>query len=222
MGKFLDLSGYRFGRLTVAGRDGYVGNHQVAWVCRCDCGGETRTTSTKLKSGHTQSCGCLQKERASEVQNIHGLCADGRHPLLNTYTAMIGRCHRETSQDFATYGARGIAVCDRWRFGEGEKTGFQCFVEDMGPRPSKRHTIDRENNERGYSPDNCRWATPTDQARNRRSNTTVVVDGKRVSLRSFCQKHNLRYEVIQWRLKEGFSLDRAITQPLRGGGSLHA
>ena len=155
----LELQGKRFGRWTVIERVKST-PQGVLWSCICDCGNKGTVNARWLADGQSQSCGCLHRERTSESNRTHG------HSISNTRTyvswkAMLNRCTNPNGQDWKRYGARGIAVCERWRT-------FENFFADMGERPPDR-TLDRYPNPCGnYEPGNCRWATTFEQRHNRR------------------------------------------------------
>jgi len=178
----VDLAGVRFGRLIAMHISGRTAQRHFVWACRCDCGVVRDVGRRELVRGNTRSCGCLRREcvslrrrgsnygqprtRRRKNRDLKGLSKK----FQAEYDALknaISRCHQEMTKRFSHYGARGIAVCDRWRFGEDGKPGFLCFLEDMGARP-KGLTLDRIDNDGNYAPDNCRWATWKVQAANQR------------------------------------------------------
>jgi len=133
-------------------------------IFRCDCGGLTEKYITNVTSEKTKSCGCYNREAARKMGklNTHG-CS--KNPSYGNYHSMMQRCYNPKADGYDSYGAVGITVCDEW------KGNPRQFINDMGPRPSKTHSLDRYPNKKGnYEPSNCRWATPTQQARNTRSN----------------------------------------------------
>lgn len=216
----VNLIGQRFDRLVVVAEAGRTPTKQTLWLCRCDCGGETKTGTTKLRTGHSRSCGCRKREVTAERAKKNGLFSGARHPLIDIYTNMLARCHNESDAAFHRYGARGIYVCDRWRFGEEGVTGFAMFVADIGERPTADHTIERIDNDGPYGASNCRWATRKEQARNRRSNRVVDCDGEKVALSEFCERKGFRFQLINQRIGRGWSLERAVSQRPRGGASI--
>lgn len=210
--RVMDLTGQRFGRLTALSVVSADSKH-VRWLCRCDCGNQSTPTANKLRGGRTVSCGCVRVERARATKTTHGMSR--RHPDYKTWTNIRARCECQTDQAYPDYGARGITLCSRWRDGEGHLTGFECFIADMGPRPTRQHSIERVDNNRGYEPANCIWATKKKQARNRRSNRIVEVSGEKMAVSEACDRLGLDFNFINGRMQSGFTFERAISQPKR-------
>lgn len=162
-------------RLTVTEHLGPNRNGDFVVVCRCECGSVKRVNASNLRSENTKSCGCLHAEHVAKVSLTHGHCAGGKDSgEYNAWCHMQARCDNPKNPDFHNYGGRGITVCKKWR------DSFQAFYEDMGPRPSPDHSIDRKNNHGNYTKQNCRWATRTEQARNKRTNTVNEAKVRRI------------------------------------------
>jgi len=155
MGKSINITNQRFGRLVVARQTGQRdrgGRH--LWLCRCDCGGTKLAASGDLRAGHTKSCGCAPCGR----RPTHGMT---NTPEYEVWRGMLQRCNRPNSINYHLYGGRGIAVCERWH-------KFENFYADVGPRPPGL-TLDRINNNGNYEPGNTKWSTRKEQAANRRN-----------------------------------------------------
>jgi hypothetical protein len=168
--------GDRIGRLTVIRQVGINNQNAAVWLAACDCGASHRASTTSLTYGKTRSCGCFQRECASALNRSHGHTIKGRSPEYRTWGNINARCGNQRNRDYAEYGARGIIVCDRWRH------SFETFLTDMGQKPSSRHSIDRIDGAKGYSPENCRWATADVQNANTISVRHVVLNGCRMIL----------------------------------------
>lgn len=204
----IDLIGKRFGRLFVAGRSGSV-RGEAAWRCLCDCGTEHVVRGSFLRNKISRSCGCLQRDLASKSKVVHGARAKGvaLSPEYTAWMRMLARCRNLSDPSYPRYGGRGIKVCQRWSVG---RNAALVFMQDMGPRPSPAHSIDRIDNDGNYEPGNCRWATAKEQARNRRSNRIVVLFGDRMALAEAVERLGLDYRTVKARLRLGWSTDRAL------------
>lgn len=205
----VDLLGKRFGRLLVAAVEGSKGG-QVIWRCKCDCGNTNLVSTRQLNSGQTSSCGCFGAERrtlgAKRANTTH---ARSKTALYKVWGGMIRRCEDAHHKSFKGYGARGISVCSRWH-------SFEAFRNDMGERPSPRHTIERVNNDGNYEPGNCRWATLQEQARNRRSARILTIFGESKSVIEWSEDSRcaVGYDAFSQRVCSGWAPEDALTRQL--------
>lgn len=159
------MIGDRFGRLKIVA---HLGGHRETVICKCDCGVEKAARLSHLKSGATQSCGCLQKEAAAQANKRHGHYVNNEpSPEYRVWAGMKGRCYSRKNTSYPRYGGSGVTVCERWRF------SFPNFLADMGPRPPG-YTIDRIDAAGNYEPGNCRWATYKEQNRRRKSDRLTM------------------------------------------------
>lgn len=205
MTKLMNLVGQRFGRLTVIAEAQRRGKARY-WLCRCDCGKEREYFLGNLRRGVSQSCGCISTERINAYNRTHGLTSSLEYPV---WYDMIRRCEGRFEAGKHFYQDRGIKVCDRWK---GEN-GLLNFVEDMGPRPSQKHSLDRIDNDGNYEPNNCRWATHLEQMGNIRSNHNLEYNGKIQCMAAWSRETGISVSGIQKRLKKGWSIEKALTTP---------
>jgi hypothetical protein len=165
--KFIDLMGMKFERLAVVKEAGRDKNKKVLWDCVCDCGNEKTVVGGDLKSGKTRSCGCLQSEVVTAMSTKHGNAKrSGISDEYKSWCNMIQRCTNPSATQYEHWGGRGIKVCDRWL------NSFENFINDMGKRPTKKHSIDRIDVNGDYEPDNCHWITNLEQQVNKRTPKT--------------------------------------------------
>lgn len=191
-----DLTGQRFGRLVA------LSYEAGKWTCQCDCGNITQAIGGNLRSGNTTSCGCFRAEILDgRLRRTHGMSYT---PAFAVWKGMIQRCSDPNTVGWEHYGGRGITVCDSWKV-------FENFYRDMKePPPGK--SIDRIDNDAGYSPENCRWATRKEQNRNTRRNLQVEYSGQTKPLSQWCEEFGLNYKVTHQRInRDGWSIERALS-----------
>lgn len=168
MGIFKDITGQTFGRLTVIGIS-HRSNKKIFWNCKCLCGNKAFVAGNKLKSGWTQSCGCLQKERAGKAAHKHGL---RKSRFYGIWKGMLKRCYDPRDTNYHNYGGRGITVCEDW------KNSIEFFDNWCNNSEySEGLTLDRIEVNGNYEPDNCQWATMREQANNKQNTVYVYVNG---------------------------------------------
>lgn len=205
-----DLTGQTFGRLTVIRRDELLTSQRVRWVCRCQCGAHISVRAHQLSDGDTQSCGCLAIELLRQRSVSHGMSTS---PEYGVWASMLSRCTNPNQDNYARYGGNGISVDQSWA------CSFEAFYNDMGPRPSPEHSIERIDNEMGYKPGNCRWATRLEQANNKSNNVRHVFEGNALTLPEIARQINMNPSALASRVCQyGMSLSDAVKQPKRGTG----
>lgn len=195
----LDLTNQRFGKLVVIA-EGRHRKGRRTWKCRCDCGAIARSTTDQLRRGHKQSCGCLWK--ASVV--THG---GSKTKLYRVWQQMWRRCSKRTSKEFHNYGARGITVVARWK-------DFGVFANDICPKPTRKHSLERIDNNGPYAPHNCRWAKPREQHRNKRTNRWITHDGVTLTLTDWATRIGMSLTGLHRRLSY-MNIEDALTLPKR-------
>jgi hypothetical protein len=202
----LDLTGEIFGSLTVLGRD----NAQSQWRCRCVCGTETTVRTGNLRLAKGDRCTCAIREKTRARRRSHG---ESGNPEYRAWSEMKTRCENQASTSYADYGGRGIQIDPRWA------TSFETFLADMGRKPTPRHTLDRRDTEKGYGPDNCRWATQREQQNNRRNNHLLTHEGITLTTSEWARRVGLSPDALERRLNLlKWSVEKALTTPERGWG----
>jgi hypothetical protein len=217
---FYNLTGQRFGRLLVIKEAPRRSKHNVrSWFVLCDCGTHKEIRQSDLLNSGTSSCGCLGTEVRRRMKTTHGF---SRRQEYWSYTSIKERCYRKTHASYESYGGRGIAMCARWR------ESIIHFINDMGPMPSKKHTVDRIDNSKGYwcgKPEcpecgplgrtsNCRWATAFEQSRNTRRNRILIYNGKSQTMRDWANEKDMGFKTLSYRIDAGWSVEDALTIPV--------
>jgi hypothetical protein len=204
----IDLTGQRFGRLTVIARaENSETRRGARWLCGCECGKTKIIPGNELRRGLIRSCTCLQKEVAGlHARNLTYSHGRRKSSIYNIWAAMLQRCMNPNNRGYGNYGGRGIKVCKRW-------LRFENFLTDMGERPTGM-TLDRRNNNEGYSPANCRWATPLQQGNNSRKNRLLTYLGETRTLQHWADHLGINNSSLITRLAR-WPLEKALSTPAR-------
>ena len=213
MGKLIDLNpGTRFGRLVVLARAENKGS-EVQWLCKCDCGTIVAVNGKSLRRGQTKSCGCIRDELTAERFTTHGATKSDKtnhdYRIYAIWRTMIDRCYNPHCTGYDRYGGRGIIVCAEWLH---SFEAFRMWAKNNGYQENL--SIDRLNGMEGYTPENCRWATPVQQTRNRKCTRFLTYMGEKKTIMEWATKYNLPYHVVKNRINRGWPIERALTEPV--------
>lgn len=208
---FKDLTGQRFGRLTVVSRAENTQSGQTRWNCRCDCGNKKIIMGSSLRKGITTSCGCYRKENLLKCSIKHG---KKNTRLYVVWQGMRRRCFDTNIEAYKNYGGRGITVCPKWLDFESFYTWAIANGYDENAKRGEC-TLDRIDVNGNYEPDNCRWVNMKAQANNMRKNVNLEYNGETKTLREWCELLNLSYNTIYGRLMKGWDIQKALETPIR-------
>lgn len=204
MAKIIDLVGKKFARLYVIERAKNKGE-KTMWLCECECGKKCVVDGCNLRNGHTQSCGCLQKERLRQSRKTHG---KSKNRLYTIWSNMKNRCFNPNDKVYLYYGNRGITVCEDW------KNDFQIFYEWAINNGYEKHlTIERIDNNGDYCPENCRWVTRTEQQNNRRNNHYITYNGETLTITQWANKLGVNPKLLFARINDyKWDIEKALTK----------
>ena len=191
MRKTIIKSGDRFGRLTAVKFIEMRKNFTKYWLFRCECGNEKVMMANNVKNGHTKSCGCLGKHGMSNTR------------VYNSWNAMKRRCYNKNDKDYKRWGGRGITVCDEW-------LSFINFYSDMGERPEKM-TLDRINNDLGYSKENCKWSTQKEQTNNTRRNVFLTFNNKTLTVSQWAEELEISKFTLFERIRRNWNIEKILS-----------
>jgi hypothetical protein len=194
--KFIDRTGHKYGKLTVTSFS-HMENGRAVWNCVCDCGKQAIVRGNALQRKNTRSCGCL-------FSTLNGKSKRSEYTI---WRLMKYRCLDKGCDQYHNYGGRGITICKQWI------DSYECFLSDMGPRPSRQYTLDRIDNNGKYEPGNCRWATRKEQANNTSTNKWITFNGKTATVTQWADSIGLKASILHKRLSNKWPIDVAILTP---------
>lgn len=198
----MNLTNNQYGRLTVLGYAGKNKHSASLWRVRCLCGKEFVTLANSLRTSNTTSCGCARIKHGESLPTKST-------PEYRAWCSMIHRCEYPKDKHYRHYGGRGIAISPRWR------ESYQAFLADMGRKPSPKHSLDRINNDGNYEPQNCRWALPKQQARNKSTSRVLIVGSECLTIAEWVERTGIGYTTIRERIKRGWAPESVVSTPVR-------
>lgn len=203
-----DFTGQRFGKLVIIERLEKNGKRNSYYFkCKCDCGNECKVLRVDMVNGNTKSCGCMSSRNiAGDRTRTHGMRMTRQY---NIWSKLKARCDNPNTKSYKDYGAKGITYCEKWK-------SFEGFWEDMQEGYEDDLTIDRIDYTKNYCNENCRWITKAMQAQNKSDNVIVEYNGEKLPLKTMCNKLNLPYRTIRYRIKSGWSVNDAFEKPIKG------
>ena len=204
---FVDYTGRRYGKLTVIERGEKNEKRGLySWVCKCDCGNIKNVIGADLRNKNTISCGCMSSRNfVSELNKTHGL---SKTRFYSTWVDMRKRCENPKSKSYCDYGEHGIKVCDKWKT-------FENFYDDMHATYSDDLTIERVDNSKGYSPENCKWIPKSEQSLNKTDNVNLTLDGETHCAAEMARRYNIPYKTLMFRLKSGWETEKSLKTPVK-------
>jgi hypothetical protein len=205
MQRLIDEVGNTYGRLTVVARVRRDGRREADWRCQCACGNTAYVSGSNLRTGYVVSCGCYMRSIRGRANRSHGMSHTAAY---RNWATMLQRCTNPKTMQYADYGGRGITVCETWR-------KFAAFHADMGT-PVAGRSLERRDNNKGYSKDNCYWATRAEQSRNKRNNVLLTAKGETLTLSEWARRLGTCRATVRERLDRGWSVEDTCTRPIRG------
>jgi hypothetical protein len=211
MKEVIDLTGQKFGRLTVLERRGSNKQHNALWLCKCECGKEKIISSINLRKGKSKSCGCLRDMLHEGKNNPSYKHGESKSRIYHILAGMIQRCDNSNCKAYKNYGDRGIKVCNEWKDKENGFINFYNWAIANGY--DKGLTIDRIDNNGNYEPNNCRWSNRLEQNNNKRNTKKIVYNEKTYTIMELSKKFNIKYETLLSRYKKGWDIEKIIVCP---------
>lgn len=205
MRKVIDLTGKKYGRLTVIKHIGKDKYNNAIWKCKCSCGNIITIRGATLRNGKAQSCGCLRKEMTKQLAKNNIIHNMSNTRLYRVWQGMKSRCYYKQNNRYKDYGGRGIKVCNEWIH---DFTAFYEWAINNGYQDNL--TIDRIDVDGNYELSNCRWITSRDQQRNKRTSNLYTINGETRCLSEWCEKLNLNYNTVSTRIHRNYTIEKAL------------